>query len=1254
MRVSSPLHRARRGPPPGAILLPFASWNSTSSVSFLLDKTTIAATRPFGLDSRSAPVPGSFGHSCSPDDQGQFVYCYGGFRPETGSPFGHSDLTIYDTVSNTSTVVPVSLKDPTIGRGLHSSAFVDLSLYIFGGVSSLLDSSPANLYGGNNILRYDLLTNNLTRVNLPSGSVPSQIVGSCAVKLRKNQILLIGGTGAASPLWLYNAAANTFAQVPTPTGTGPAFPLWGIGCARPVASDIVLVHGGCDPTSGTDPVDAAIYALNTTGPVFAWKKFDAGGGKGPGPRCFAAAAAVTDGYLMVHGGTRQLAGTLPNAAQPSTVLVSPPSPSGTQLPAASPDPRVPSSGPTSNPSLPSIPSPVGITPPPAGVGSGAPPAGVGSEPGGGNFGPPVRSGTPSGSAPPPTGSGSLPGPNGGAPPPFGGGSLTGGAPPTGSNDVPSGTGGASNGAPHVEAPPVSGGAPIGGAPPGSNGTPPVVGGGVGGSPTLGGTGPAGTGGVPTDPTLGGNGPVGAGGVPTDPTLGGNGPVGSNGLPSVGSGLGTGSVLGGLGPLGTGAPPSSGSGSIPSGSTPGGGQSTGGGVVPSNGLSTSTSQQPSTDVTTNIPQGGGNGWQTGPSDSQGTGANGMSGGWSDGGWNDGGSSSMSGSSSASWQMSSGGGSGSGSSSSSPSFDPWDIPASDLSLIARPARVLRPHRQLDSDPQGYISRWSDAPPAIPPNWPLDTVYPPFAAHIVASLSRGPAKRDMALVSRTSHDPISRRSGASNWPLTPVYPPFAAHLASSHSRGLTKRDIALVPATTTADGGVYAFNMFEGSWTEPQDLITNASIAANASAGSATTNPRAQGGGESNSGQVAGGVIGALVGLLVIAGGVWWVFFRKEKKTYAHIETGDRPSKSGEEMATVTDSAPLARNNTRGFRIRPSTSAVAPSPTGSFIDPNRSVVIPLLAPIAASGDGSIGSGPWDDANGLQHNDAFKKLGDLSTVPIAAATPGAAGLDKASLPLRSASIKRVAGAAAVVGAGVASSAGSEDSGMQDARYVVVYPHFPSLGDEIELRQGDIVSVRKIYKDGWCRGTNLTLDTTGVFPLFAVEETDLDSDPAIPFLDELTSPSSSSPSSAPPPLRISTLSAPPPTRTNTNTVPTTPIEPASSLLLGGADRGYGESGTAVELERRESKGKRPMTMWTRSSSEVEAPPSSSGDESLLHELRGPVVEAAIEAAREKAGAASSSYGASSSSAGASSSSSSAAFPADDEARPRQPRGQLL
>ncbi|KAJ3041015.1 hypothetical protein HK097_002405, partial [Rhizophlyctis rosea] len=82
----------------------------------------------------------------------------------------------------------------------------------------------------------------------------------------------------------------------------------------------------------------------------------------------------------------------------------------------------------------------------------------------------------------------------------------------------------------------------------------------------------------------------------------------------------------------------------------------------------------------------------------------------------------------------------------------------------------------------------------------------------------------------------------------------------------------------------------------------------------------------------------------------------------------------------------------------------------------------------------------------------------------------------------------------------------VDEMRYVVVYPHFPRMSDEVELNPGDIVAVKKIYKDGWCRGTNLNTGNSGVFPLFAVEDESLEgNDENVQFIDLSSGDSSSS-----------------------------------------------------------------------------------------------------------------------------------------------------
>ncbi|KAI8597820.1 hypothetical protein EDD21DRAFT_287328, partial [Dissophora ornata] len=54
---------------------------------------------------------------------------------------------------------------------------------------------------------------------------------------------------------------------------------------------------------------------------------------------------------------------------------------------------------------------------------------------------------------------------------------------------------------------------------------------------------------------------------------------------------------------------------------------------------------------------------------------------------------------------------------------------------------------------------------------------------------------------------------------------------------------------------------------------------------------------------------------------------------------------------------------------------------------------------------------------------------------------------------------------------------------YTVVTIYTPALPDEIELGQGDSVTILQEYDDGWCMGVNNTRGgTKGVFPRHCVE----------------------------------------------------------------------------------------------------------------------------------------------------------------------------
>ncbi|KAJ3145475.1 E3 ubiquitin-protein ligase sh3rf3 [Geranomyces variabilis] len=210
--------------------------------------------------------------------------------------------------------------------------------------------------------------------------------------------------------------------------------------------------------------------------------------------------------------------------------------------------------------------------------------------------------------------------------------------------------------------------------------------------------------------------------------------------------------------------------------------------------------------------------------------------------------------------------------------------------------------------------------------------------------------------------------------------------------------------------------------------------------------------------------------------------------------------------------------------------------FLDPNRHAVIPLLAPIQVDGksfmDASLGPGeskPLNPFNNMPQDlsTLSRELGDISYMRLERSEDGG------TLPARKESVFRrrtpqemlertattskftahsvgqavsyavadaIHGTAAAPRASSTSpvpspspgggpqlaSSKSNSTGYvldQPLQYAVVYPHIPRLADEIELLPGDTIAVAKIYRDGWCRGTNLRTGLSGVFPLLAVEE---------------------------------------------------------------------------------------------------------------------------------------------------------------------------
>jgi len=46
-----------------------------------------------------------------------------------------------------------------------------------------------------------------------------------------------------------------------------------------------------------------------------------------------------------------------------------------------------------------------------------------------------------------------------------------------------------------------------------------------------------------------------------------------------------------------------------------------------------------------------------------------------------------------------------------------------------------------------------------------------------------------------------------------------------------------------------------------------------------------------------------------------------------------------------------------------------------------------------------------------------------------------------------------------------------------VLYDYAPRHADELELREGDLVTVMRRYDDGWCVGVHARTSCVGTFP---------------------------------------------------------------------------------------------------------------------------------------------------------------------------------
>ncbi|KAI9355678.1 hypothetical protein DFJ73DRAFT_794810 [Zopfochytrium polystomum] len=214
-----------------------------------------------------------------------------------------------------------------IGRGLHASALIGNKLFLFGGLSCLFCKKP--MWDVSTTAVIDITdplkpTHKWLKGSSKGTTALQQFAGSCAVGLPNGRALIIGGltinaTGQAAALanvlWQFDPASASYTAIPTKSGTAPS-PGWGMSCALSTDAKSVFVHGGCDPScvaSDEDavggnggPKDAAVYKLDVAsvtrgGAGAVWTKIPDATGAGPGPRCFASAAAYRDLFIVVGG-----------------------------------------------------------------------------------------------------------------------------------------------------------------------------------------------------------------------------------------------------------------------------------------------------------------------------------------------------------------------------------------------------------------------------------------------------------------------------------------------------------------------------------------------------------------------------------------------------------------------------------------------------------------------------------------------------------------------------------------------------------------------------------------------------------------------------------------------------------------------------------------------------------------------------------------------------------------------------------------
>ncbi|KAJ3158171.1 hypothetical protein HDU86_003124 [Geranomyces michiganensis] len=222
-------------------------------------------------------------------------------------------------------------------------------------------------------------------------------------------------------------------------------------------------------------------------------------------------------------------------------------------------------------------------------------------------------------------------------------------------------------------------------------------------------------------------------------------------------------------------------------------------------------------------------------------------------------------------------------------------------------------------------------------------------------------------------------------------------------------------------------------------------------------------------------AVVGLLA---GAWWWWHRRRarraslKAREEEFRTSGGPSAAGREAGAATP--PMYERKEQGLvnlSIRPARRPDASNAAD-------------LQRVVGTGAGSIkgavtSSQPAGGGGAPATTDA---AGEGAATAVAAAGPATAA-NIASSGQSQHDANRDRGSSDTPGEFLAhrsprSRTSSGDYANLTQRFTVIHAYKPAVGDELEIRPGDVVSVRLAYDDGYAFGYNEQTSTAGVFPL--------------------------------------------------------------------------------------------------------------------------------------------------------------------------------